>query len=254
MKLLLSGIVAIFISGLVFWDFKNDREKTTGAPPYLVTEDPPNDSGWGQYAYLKDWKRPEGPIKVGLQAGHWKNDEIPDELSRLKGNTGSASNGITEWEVNLKIAQETAKILQTKGIIAEILPTTIPVDYWADVFVAVHADGNTDRSVSGFKAAVPRRDMTGNNKKLLEAMETAYEKNTRLEKDPNVSRNMRGYYAFGWWRFDHAIHPMTPAIILETGFLTNYSDRLTIVNRPEKAAAGIAEGIVEFLKATNFKL
>lgn len=41
---------------------------------------------------------------------------------------------------------------------------------------------------------------------------------------------------------------MTTALILETGFLTSPSDRLTIVLRPEIAATGLANGLIQFLK------
>lgn len=27
-----------------------------------------------------DWQRPDGPPRVGLQVGHWKTQELPDEL------------------------------------------------------------------------------------------------------------------------------------------------------------------------------
>lgn len=58
---------------------------------------------------------------------------------------------------------------------------------------------------------------------------------------------MRGYYAFNWYRYDHAIHPMTPAVIVETGFLTNAADRALIVDDPGRVAQGITKGILKFL-------
>jgi N-acetylmuramoyl-L-alanine amidase len=61
---------------------------------------------------------------------------------------------------------------------------------------------------------------------------------------------MRGYYAFNWRRYDHSVHPMTAAAIIETGFLTNARDRNVIVKDPQKAAQGIAGGILKFLKTT----
>jgi N-acetylmuramoyl-L-alanine amidase len=58
---------------------------------------------------------------------------------------------------------------------------------------------------------------------------------------------MRGYYAFNWRRYDHSLHPMTVAMIIETGFLTNVSDRRLIVNNHKKSAQGIANGILKYL-------
>lgn len=52
------------------------------------------------------WKRPDGPLRVGLQAGHWKNNELPDELENLRNYGGGAKGGgMAEWEVNLAIAR-----------------------------------------------------------------------------------------------------------------------------------------------------
>jgi len=199
------------------------------------------------YAWLRDWKRPEGPPKVGLQVGHWKNEELPEELTRLIGNTGTTGGGYTEVEVNLEIAQLVAKHLEAEGIHVDILPATVPVDYWADAFIAIHADGSTDRSASGFKIAAPRRDLTGKTQSLVTYLELAYESATLLEKDPNITRNMRGYYAFSWWRYDHAVDPMTTAAIVETGFLTNAADRRIIAVTPEVPAKAIAQGILNYL-------
>lgn len=222
----------------------------TGAPPYYVEGDtaPDRSELLDEYAYLKNWKRPDGPPKVGLQAGHYKNENLPEELERLKGNTGASGGGRDEWEVNLAIAEQTKELLEEQGITVDILPATVPQNYWADVFVAIHADGNLDFTKTGYKAAAPRRDLTGNATSLVDAIEKNYQKETGLAYDPNVTRNMRGYYAFSYWRFDHTLHPMTTAAILETGFLTNPYDREIIVDQPELSAKGLANGVIEYLK------
>lgn len=221
-----------------------------GAPPYVIEDLTPPEVD--PYEWLNSWKRPEGPARVGLQVGHWKNNELPDELDRLRGNTGASAAGKDEWEVNLAIAEETKKILLQHNIEVDILPTTVPPQYWADVFIAIHADGSTDRSASGYKIAAPRRDYSGNAAQLVESITKTYGDQTRLSWDPNISRNMTGYYAFAWWRYDHAVHPKTASAILETGFLTNANDRRVIVSKPEVSAKGLADGIIEYL--TNKKL
>lgn len=221
----------------------------TGAPPYGEAEsEVPNTD---PYAWLKDWRRPDGPARVGLQVGHWKNDEFPEELSKLIGNTGASGGGKSEWEVNHKIAELTAEILSLRGVTVDILPSTVPVQYWADVFVAIHADGNLNSGVSGFKVAGPWRDWTEKSPQLVSFIDLAYESATGLDRDPNISRNMRGYYAFSFWRYEHAVHPMTTSAILETGFLTNASDRRTIVNNPHISAQGLADGIINYLASQS---
>ncbi len=198
------------------------------------------------------WERPDEPPKVALQVGHWKLQEMPDEFENLKRTGGGASaGGTTEWEVNLAIAESTAKLLQENGVTVEILPATIPPDYWADALVSIHADGNEDTTVSGYKVAAPRWDRTDNAEVLSSFIEEEYGKTVDLPLDPNVSQNMRGYYAFNWRRYEYSMHPMTVGAIVETGFLTNPSDRTIIVNNPEQAAQGIANGIVAYLQSQN---
>lgn len=216
----------------------------TGAPPYGEPESavPAIDP----YDWIQNWVRPEGPAKVALQVGHWKNEELPEELSRLIGNTGASGGGRTEVEVNLKIAEETAALLRAQGVEVEILPATVPPDYWADVFIAIHADGSTSSGTSGYKIAAPWRDFTGSADELVGHLETEYDLATNLVKDPNITRNMRGYYAFAWWRYDHSIHPMTTAAIVETGFITNPSDRRLIATT-ELPSQALATGITKYL-------
>ena len=195
------------------------------------------------------WKRPEGPLRVGLQVGHWKNEELPDELERLrKRGGGSQGGGKKEWEVNLEIAKKVAKLLEDKGIVVDILPATVPEQYWADVVVAIHADGSEDPSTNGFKVAGPWRDITGKSSELANLIEQRYQQVTKMRIDPNVTRNMRGYYAFNWRRYRHSVHPMSTAVIIETGFLTNPSDRNILINKTSLVAEGISDALFDFFE------
>lgn len=248
MKYFLSVLaLVLLVGGIILSANMFSPNRTTGAPPYDASDmDNVTDSEID--ALLRDWKRPEGPAKVALQVGHLNNEEVPDELRRLRGNTGAMGGGMTEAKVNLAIAEATKELLEKQGISVELLPATVPEHYWADVFVAIHADGHEDMTKTGFKAAAPRRDYTGNSNNLLVAVRESYEKTTGLMWDEEtITRNMRGYYAFSWWRYDHAVHPMTASVILETGFLTSPSDRDIIVDQPELSAEGLADGIVEHL-------
>lgn len=239
-------LVATVIGSFHFLQNYNNKDEISGAPPFgLPKEDAPETNPFDMY---KDWVRPDVPPRVGLQVGHWKNDEIPEELFRLKGNTGASGGGKWEWEVNKSIADIVKENLEEYGVEVDILPTTVPPKYWADVFLAIHADGSTDTRKSGYKFAGPWYDFTGDSEKLVQILNTTYEKETNLEYDPNITRNMRGYYAFSWWRFEHAIHPMTTAAIAETGFLTNYSDQQLLIKNPEIPAEGITEGILSYLQ------
>jgi N-acetylmuramoyl-L-alanine amidase len=192
-------------------------------------------------------ERPDGPVRVALQAGHWKAAEAPEEQARLRAN-GTRGGGLAEWEVNLAIARRAARLLEEAGYSVEILPTTIPPDYRADVFIAIHADGNANASISGYRAAAPRRDRTGRARELADLLTETYGKATGLPHYPVITRRMRSYYAFNTRRYEHALHPMTVGVILETGFLTNPRDRRIIVGDQDRAAAGIADAVIRFLE------
>jgi N-acetylmuramoyl-L-alanine amidase len=193
---------------------------------------------------------PTGPRRVAIQAGHWKSDEAPDELRRLIPQTGAAWEGITEVEIDLDIAQRVVVILNSKGIAVDILPTTIPVGYVADAFVALHADSDGVGENSGFKMAHGARRGPYEDA-LLNDIKDRFGAATGLEYDArHVSRNMSGYFAFSWSRFQHAVAAHTPAVILEMGYVSNDDDRALMVDKPDLLATAIADGVLKFLNET----
>lgn len=223
--------------------------KTSGAPPYGEPES--SEPMLNPYWWLKNWHRPEGPPRVGIQIGHYKHDQAPEEQIGLRDNSGASAGGVDEVDLNFTIATKLARLLEEEGILVNLLPTTIPPGYWADVFISIHADGNEDPRISGYKFAAPWKDFTGKADSLIRILESEYEPATGFAKDPDISNNMRGYYAFAWWRYQHAIHPMTTAVIAETGFVTNPQNRNFLVSQPEIPAQAIATAITKFLKTEN---
>jgi N-acetylmuramoyl-L-alanine amidase len=206
--------------------------------------------GRGQYtiAELASWERPEGPTRVGLQVGHLNNENPPEELAGLTRNGAGAVAGIYNERDTVQVITEIAAAqLRAAGIEVDVLPAVIPPGYVADAFVAIHADGNTNTTVRGYKMAGPRRDYSGKADALVEALYTSYEATTDLPEDFNISRRMTAYYAFNWPRYEYAVHPRTPSAIVEVGFLTNPSDRAFMLNEPERAATAITDGILAFL-------
>ena len=192
-----------------------------------------------------DWKPPEGPVRIALQAGHWRADEAPRELSGLRDN-GTSWRGTAEWEVNLEIAQRAGLVLEGMGYEVDILPAVVPPSYRAHLFISIHADGSNVRNASGYRVAAPRRDATGRASQVAALLERSYGEATGIKRLPTVTRRMRNYYAFNFRRYEHALHPMTIAVIIETGFLTSSRDRQVIVNDPDRAARGIVEAVTAF--------
>ncbi len=193
------------------------------------------------------------PFRVGIQAGHWKTNELPSELASLRTATGAAGLGWREVDINLVVARRVVALLGQSGVQADLLPATVPEGYKADAFVALHGDANGNTAASGYKAAratasrIPEEDDA-----LVQAVKAAYQAATGLTDHPQtITQNMRAYYAFNNRRLTHAVDPNTPAIILEMGFLTNRSNRTLLMQQPDLVAKGVAEGILKYLHETR---
>lgn len=189
-----------------------------------------------------------GEWRVGLQVGHWRSHELPEELARLRTSTGAVGGGYREYEVSLEIAQRTAGYLRGAGVAVDILPATVPPSYRADAFVSLHSDGSSNTGLSGFKLAANWREWEA-SLALGSAMRSAYAAASGLGWDEaHITSNMRGYYALSVGRFRHTISNYTPGIILEMGYLTNARDRRLMVQGADRLGRGIANGILSFLR------
>lgn len=193
---------------------------------------------------------PTGPRRVGIQVGHWKTDEAPSELRSLVPQTGAAWEGVTELDINLDVAQRLAVILNAKGIAVDILPVTVPVGYVADAVIALHADSDGVGELSGFKMAHNARRGPF-EETLLNDVKDAYAAATGMDYDAlHVSKNMTGYFLYNYTRYQHAVSPYTPGVIIEMGYVSNDDDRALMVDHPDVLANGIANGVMKFLSDT----
>ena len=192
--------------------------------------------------------RPDGtPPRVGLQVGHLRSNELPDEQAHLRRSTGARWGNVTEAQLNLDIVNRIKPLLEARGVVVDIIPATVPPGYDADAFLAIHADGSTRSGPRGWKLATPWRTSAA-SKLLLERVAASYGPITGLPEDVGgVTVNMKGYYAFNWRRHTHAIAATTPAIIVEMGFMTNAADRAVMFNDPDRIARAIAEGVLDYL-------
>ncbi len=206
---------------------------TTSATPIVATPTP----------------RPPGtPPRVGLQVGHLRSEELPEELARLRTSTGARWGNTTEAELNLAIANRIKPLLEAQGVVVDLLPATVPPGYDADAFIAIHADGSSNPAARGWKLATPWRTSTA-SRALMAAVAAAYGPATGLPEDRGgVTFNMKGYYAFSYRRYQHAIARTTPAIIVEMGFMTSAADRGVLFGQPDRVARGIADGVLAYLR------
>ncbi|MFV9507259.1 MAG: N-acetylmuramoyl-L-alanine amidase [Oscillochloridaceae bacterium umkhey_bin13] len=186
--------------------------------------------------------------RVGLQVGHLRSNELPDELAHLRSSTGARWGNLSEAQLNQAIVNRIRPLLEAEGIIVDVLPATVPPGYVADAFLSIHADGSTSPGPRGWKLATPWRASEA-SKQLLASVAATYGRATGLSEDVGgITVNMKGYYAFNWRRHTHAIDRYTPAIIVETGFMTNAADRAVIIDQPDRVARGIAEGVLNYLR------
>jgi len=190
---------------------------------------------------------PPGQRRIGLQAGHWLNEEVPPELGRLQG--GAVGGGKQEWQVNLDVAQRTAALLESAGVQVDVLPATVPPRYQANAFIALHADGDPAGQARGFKIARPGFSSVPDvDDQLVDTLNQVYGADTTLPRDDeHISLRMRYYYAFNSRRYCHAVAPGVPQAIIEMGYLTSAVDRGLLIGDPNKLARALADGVQAFL-------
>ncbi len=175
--------------------------------------------------------------RVGIISGHWKNDA-----------GATCPDGLEEMKVNHNIALRVQEILRQAGYQVDMLAEFDPrlKDYHALALVSIHADVcQPDPRLTGFKTA-PAKGVNDpaqleNSLHLKRCLDARYAAATDLPYHPHsVSRHMTEHHAF------NEIAATTPAVIIETGFLG--SDRDLLVNHPDRVAAGIAQGILCYLR------
>jgi len=120
-----------------------------------------------------------------------------------------------------------------------------------DAFVSLHVDDDGGvGTATGFKIAHGFYRGPYDNV-LVDALTTAYAAMTGLPLNDQITDDMTDYYAFAWFRYEHALAPHTPAAIVEMGYLSNSDDRALLVDDPGVVAQGVANGVLRFLAANS---
>lgn len=192
-----------------------------------------------------------GPVRVGLQVGHLKSLEHPEELAKLRYNTGAHAGGLNEVDVNANVARHLSDSLSLEGIEVDILPATLPPNYKADLLLALHADASPDPRRRGYKSSHAREPRNAREPELKRYIDEAYFYFSGLpDDDANVSGSMLEYYAFNYRKYRHSAAPSTPALLVEMGYLSHPDDRAFLVN-PVNPAYALKQGIIRYLAAQN---
>ncbi len=191
-----------------------------------------------------------GPITIAIQPGHLMVSELPDELWRLRESTGASYRGIQEVDINRAVATALSALVEAKGWKALVLPATIPAGLRADAFVAIHADWGARPGIRGWKVAPPWRASPASQRLAAELAASFSAEPGRVEDAGGITVSMRGYFAFSYRRFSHALSPFTPASIVELGFITNDEERSRLRDDPGYWARIIMRGLEGFIAAS----
>jgi len=172
-------------------------------------------------------------VRIGIVVGHYGYDS-----------GAVCENGVTEVEINFKIATIVQQKLAAQGFQADLLEEFDPrlINYRAAALVSIHNDSCVyiNDQATGFKvaAAMSSRDLKLANRLAL-CLRDRYQRVTGLPWHDSVTNDMTYYHAFD------EVSPNTPAAIIETGFM--YLDYDLLTQQPDKVAAGVVEGILCFV-------
>ena len=185
---------------------------------------------------------PSPKPRIGLVAGHWGGEEGLDSGA-------VCPDGLTEVEVNLKIATMVQEILTREGYEVDVLKEFDRrlSEYQAMALVSIHNDScdYVNDQATGYKvAAAPSTIFPEKATRLTNCLSERYKTITGMQFHYNtVTRDMTEYHAF------YEIHSNTTAAIIETGFLN--LDRDILTNKTEMVAEGVASGILCFVRNEN---
>ncbi len=174
--------------------------------------------------------------KIGVVSGHRGPQNDPGAV---------CDDGLTEASINFAVAQIVVKNLRAKGFSVDLLDEFDPRldNYQAAALVSIHSNTCQDwgERVSGFMVArAAARPEGGLDTLLAECIASQYGLITGLERRTNLTVDMTDYHTF------REIHALTPAAIIELGFLKD--DREILTTRQDDMGRAITEGILCFLQ------
>jgi N-acetylmuramoyl-L-alanine amidase len=177
--------------------------------------------------------------RIGIVSGH-RGPQIPPDPGAV------CPDGLTEAEINFAVAQGVVAELRARGYQADLLDEFDPrlESYQAAALVSIHANTcrNFGELVSGFIVARAAARLTnGPDDVLVDCLARYYFSATQLARsDRPPTRDMTDYHSF------REIHPLTPAAIIELGFML--ADRPVLTGKQPEMAQGIVNGILCFLE------
>ena len=147
--------------------------------------------------------------------------------------------------ITFAVSQKVVRNLRDRGYSVDLLDEfdTRLDGYQAAALVSIHANTckNFGEVVTGYLIArAAARSGLGQDDGLVECVGKYYGQATGLDRRPGVTLDMSDYHTF------REIHPLTPAAILELGFML--ADRDILTNKQDEMAKGITDGVLCFLE------
>ena len=179
--------------------------------------------------------------RIGVVAGH----RGPHPSTGLPDPGSICSDGLTEAEINLSIAEYVVDWLGQHGYEVELLDEFDArlAGYEADALISIHADScdYVNDIATGFKVASFSESSTPvEDQRLVQCLSNRYATTTGLPLHQSVTFDMTQYHSF------REVGAGTPGAIIEVGFL--YLDRDFLTGSPDVAALGIARGVLCYLR------
>ncbi|MCS6837135.1 MAG: N-acetylmuramoyl-L-alanine amidase [Anaerolineae bacterium] len=177
--------------------------------------------------------------RIGIVSGHRGPQNDPGAV---------CPDGLTEAEINFNVASSVVRRLRAMGFTSDLLDEfDARLDnYQAAAMVSIHANTCKDfgERVSGYIVAkAAARPEGGLDTLLAECVAKHYGRAVPLERRFSLTRDMTEYHSF------REINPLTPAAIIELGFMKD--DREILTTKTEQMAQGIVDGLLCFLQPQN---
>ncbi|MCU0475993.1 MAG: N-acetylmuramoyl-L-alanine amidase [Anaerolineae bacterium] len=152
---------------------------------------------------------------------------------------------VTENDINFGVASKVVQYLRARSYRVDLLDEFDPRlnDYQAAALVSIHSNSCQDYGevVSGYLVAkAAAKPPNGPDDDLAECIARYYGPMTQLERRFSLTIDMTDYHNF------REIHPLTPAAIIELGFMR--ADQQILVEQQDLLARAIVEGILCFLE------
>jgi N-acetylmuramoyl-L-alanine amidase len=231
-----SGIMATILSWFTSPDFIDpETRRSLSAAIYAVQPTPTPTP-----APTPNWAR-----VIGIVSGHRGPGQ---QAAYDPGAVCLDANGqviVTENEINFGVATKVVQYLRARSYRVDLLDEFDPRlnDYQAAALVSIHANSCQDYGevVSGYLVAkAAAKPPNGPDDRLAECIARYYSPMTGLERRFSLTLDMTDYHSF------REIHPLTPAAIIELGFMR--ADRDLLTEQQDLLARAIVEGILCFLE------